>query len=529
MRRKKLARAMAAVLTCAMLLGGCGQTGTQEAASADAESGQQAAAEAGTESETASESAGDPVEIRVFYSYDPNAESPASKFLVSEMEKALNIKLVRDEVPKSAYSEKLQLALADGDYPDVFIFDSHDDASLISAVDNGLIIPVNDYIQDKENIQKYTYPQAFETAKIKNDDNIYLIPRTTVARADGFAVRKDWMEKLGIEITSDNYSMTPDEFLNMLEKFVTEDPDGDGQDNTYGLQYSASNGIMDVFFAGAFGCLGWEESDGEYSNMDPQYEIGNENYRRALEYSQKVYEYSHPDSAIATEVGVNEVGVIPSFAGHVSSREANVQELVPEAELTYVSGISNEDGEIRNATSLPGIWGGVAITTACEHPEKVAEMIDWLLSDQAWEYSLYGEPGVSYNKAEDGTIEIIPEEYKKNKEVNANWATEIARRKESVDFFLDLSLPEDELEEMRDWLNVAVEGVVMPLDNGKKPECATDTGFIEANNKLKEVRTKIIMGAMDVSEYDAALEEWYENGGRTYVEEMNTLIAQMAE
>ena len=46
---------------------------------------------------------------------------------------------------------------------------------------------------------------------------------------------------------------------------------------------------------------------------------------------------------------------------------------------------------------------------------------------------------------------------------------------------------------------------------------------------MKEVRTKIIMGAMDVSEYDAALEEWYENGGRTYVEEMNTLIAQMAE
>ena len=300
MKRKKLTRMMAGVLTCAVLLGGCGQTGTQETASAEPVSSQQAAAGNESESEATSEAAEDPVEIRVFYSYDPNAESPASKFLVSEMEKALNIKLVRDEVPKSAYSEKLQLALADGDYPDVFIFDSHDDASLISAVDNGLIIPVNDYIQDKENIQKYTYPQAFETAKIKNDDNIYLIPRTTVARADGFAVRKDWMEKLGIEITSDNYSMTPDEFLDMLEKFVTEDPDGDGQDNTYGLQYSASNGIMDVFFAGAFGCLGWEESDGEYQYMNPQYEIGNENYRKALEYSQKVYQYSHPDSAIAT-------------------------------------------------------------------------------------------------------------------------------------------------------------------------------------------------------------------------------------
>ena len=41
-----------------------------------------------------------------------------------------------------------------------------EDAALISAVDNGLIIPVNQYVENMENIQKYTYPQAFEAAKI---------------------------------------------------------------------------------------------------------------------------------------------------------------------------------------------------------------------------------------------------------------------------------------------------------------------------------------------------------------------------
>lgn len=211
-----------------MLFTGCGGSnaadapvsGTTDTGPAAQAGGGESSEAAESDSAVASEEAaerGEPTEIRIFYSYDPNTETEASKFLVKEMEKALNIKLIRDEVPKSAYSEKLQLALADGDYPDVFVFDSHEDAALISAVDNGLIIPVNQYVENMENIQKYTYPQAFEAAKIKNDENIYLIPRTTVARADGFAVRSDWMEKVGIDITSDNYSMTPDEFLDMLE------------------------------------------------------------------------------------------------------------------------------------------------------------------------------------------------------------------------------------------------------------------------------------------------------------------------
>lgn len=524
MRNKKATKMLAAMLAAATVMSGCG--GSQaETSSKGNESGEKKQETSNQDAEKSEE----PVEIRVFYVYDPNTEPPGSKYLVEQMEKELNIKLVRDEVPASAYAEKLQLAMADGDYPDVFIFDDHMDPTLISAIDNGLIVPVNDYIKDMENIQKYTYPEALEAVKVKNDENMYLIPRTTVARADGFAVRKDWMDKLGIKVNSDNYSMTPEEFLDMAKKFTEEDPDGDGVDNTYGMKYNSSNGIMDVFYPGAFGCLGWEKSDGEYEYIDPQYEIGNERYRKALEFSREFYKYCHPDSALTTEVGVNEVGISSSFAGHISSRLSQVQEVEPEAELTYISGLSDEKGELHNGTSVPGIWGGLAITTACEYPEKVAEMVNWLLSDQAWEYALYGEPGVTYNKNDDGTVEVITEEYVKNKSVGTNWATSIARRKEDVDFFLDLSLPEKQLEEVRDWLNVAVDAVVMPLNNGKVPECAAETEFVEAQNKLKEVRTKIIMGTEDVSKYDEVLAQWYEQGGKEYVEEMNALIAKSSK
>ena len=43
-------------------------------------------------------------------------------------------------------------------------------------------------------------------------------------------VRKDWMDKLGLEEPS-----TLDEMADLLRAFITEDPDGNGQDDTVGL------------------------------------------------------------------------------------------------------------------------------------------------------------------------------------------------------------------------------------------------------------------------------------------------------
>lgn len=514
MNRKHLTRITALAMS-GIMLAGCGtQQGSEKGET--------------TSSQNQSE---EPVEIRIFGEYDSTTETRSSKYMVEQMEKALNIKLVRDEVPSSAYTERLQLAMADGNYPDAFIFNSHSDPLLLSAIDNGIIIPVNDLIKDCENLQKYIGEESYEAAKVKNDENIYLIPRCSVPRMDGYQVRADWLENLGITV-DEEAAMTKDEFLTMLEKMTTGDPDGNGKDDTYGYFYPVVSGMMDVTFPGAFDCLGWQESDGDYQYMDPQYEIGNENYKEALEYSQKVYQYSHPDSAVTTDqdalIYAGEVAVKPSFAGHIDGREVKMKETNPDASFTYISGIRNDSGELHNVIEYPGIWGGVAITSTCEHPEKVVEMLDWILSDEGWEYGLYGEPGYTYNKSEDGTIEIIDEPYKED--YMKSWlSSKVARRQEDINFFIDMSMDEEKIEELNGWLTTALNGGVLSLSNGKTPSIVNDTEFIEAENKRKEVRTKIIMGAMDVSEYDKVLAEWYERGGQEYVEEMNEIIANMQQ
>lgn len=43
-------------------------------------------------------------------------------------------------------------------------------------------------------------------------------------------IRQDWLENLGL-----SQPKTIDELINVIEKFTTDDPDGNGVDDTYGL------------------------------------------------------------------------------------------------------------------------------------------------------------------------------------------------------------------------------------------------------------------------------------------------------
>lgn len=81
--------------------------------------------------------------------------------------------------------------------------------------------------------------------------------------------RGDWLEKLGV--TQDQLPTTIDEFVDLMYRFAKEDPDGNGQDDTYGM---SATGIKALF--GAYGVydgfLGgtsyWYNQEGEILNPD---------------------------------------------------------------------------------------------------------------------------------------------------------------------------------------------------------------------------------------------------------------------
>ena len=72
---------------------------------------------------------------------------------------------------------------------------------------------------------------------------------------------------------------------------------------------------------------------------------------------------------------------------------------------------------------------------------------------------------------------------------------------------------------------MSIDTAVPSLDSGYVPKAADNPSFIDYNNKLMNTATKVILGNATVDEYKQVLNDWYNNGGTEYVEEMNTWIA----
>ena len=72
--------------------------------------------------------------------------------------------------------------------------------------------------------------QFWESVRI--DGAVYGIPRLRIQPRNGLYYRADWAQRLGISEVR-----TLEDFYRMLTRFTYEDPDGNGRDDTYGLDF----------------------------------------------------------------------------------------------------------------------------------------------------------------------------------------------------------------------------------------------------------------------------------------------------
>lgn len=176
-----------------------------------------------------------PVKIRIFSPQDPNVDLATNSFTL-EAQQMFNIQFEWETTTMdgNAAKEKRQIALASGDYPDLFMLipwvDQFTQLDLLKFGQQGVLIPLNDLIkQYGPNIQAAldNYPQ-FRAMTVASDGNIYGLPQLIECYHCSYAnkmwVNTKWREALGLEIPK-----TTDEFKAMLEAFKTKDPNGNGK------------------------------------------------------------------------------------------------------------------------------------------------------------------------------------------------------------------------------------------------------------------------------------------------------------
>lgn len=119
------------------------------------------------------------------------------------------------------FETKLNAAAAAHDLPDVVV----DDAAQLGAFEQmGIVQEVDrNAIKGQENLTDAAWKSAQDVS-----GKYYAVPFS--AQADLLFVRKDWLKKVGMKPPK-----TWDDMVKVAKAFTTEDPDGNGKDDTYGI------------------------------------------------------------------------------------------------------------------------------------------------------------------------------------------------------------------------------------------------------------------------------------------------------
>ncbi len=237
---RKLCFLMAAVMLMTVMSGCSAKTVSTDAASTEQTTNQAPASKNETTSGDVQISA--PGEFPIV----PNAGDVKLKFLVTQhpaiidwnthsftkwMEEKTNVKVEYEGIPLEGRTEKVNLVLASGNYPDVFFGLSFTEPQIQQyGVSENLLMPLNDLIdQNCVEIKKIweNFPGSREIIT-QLDGNIYSMPSVnecyhcTVSRK--MWINQVWLDKLGLSMPT-----TTDEFYEVLKAFKEKDPNGNGK------------------------------------------------------------------------------------------------------------------------------------------------------------------------------------------------------------------------------------------------------------------------------------------------------------
>jgi len=478
----------------------------------------------------------EPVKLTFMFNGGEIVEGSIGWHWVKQLEEHCNVEIEWICPASSAYTDQLQLTLLEENRPDAIIFptDWMDSASFADAVNAGMFTDIAGMIENYPNLMEHTASVSWEALDIFDDGRIWGVPRSTVMRADGWWVNEQWLEAIGSDYKEGDI-ITIDELYDIIYKFTYNDPDGNGVNDTYGVRsYAKDDGTINTGFEHIFGLGTGSEFymiDGEPVML--KYSKEHDNYKKYLAFMQKCWEAGviDPDAFALDNKASNErwlanvTGIWCQYAGNM--------QVVPTdqnpATYVYLPGVVEKEGDTFGygefATGVYYYW---SISNTCEHPEKVLEVFDYVLSDEQWTNLNAGSvEGIGFDILPDGNYDFSKTDALKAEGKgmeNINPIKLIMRRATGAEFFINKKLPIAQQERLADLIDYAFEYYVAPVDEGYVPAVATDPVFIEYEAYMAQEVAKIITGEEPVDHWDEVLDGWYKAGGQAYIDEVLAYI-----
>ncbi|WP_455616992.1 hypothetical protein [Eisenbergiella sp.] len=479
----------------------------------------------------------------------PEGQDAQSNVMYDMWEEVIGVKVINSILcPASTMTEKMQLAIGSNEIPDFGIVDATMMDTLIK----------NDMVEDLTDVyNEWATDNLKET--VGQSNNALFAPVTRDGRYMGIPLynslsgsypvmwmRSDWLNKLGLEVPK-----TMEEALDIAMKFATEDPDGNGQKDTYGLYLDKDLGGLDFIMSA------YEVYSGDnywVKNEDGTFMAGCTDAKAKVPLKKLAELY--------------EAGAIdPEFAVKDTAKE---EELIAAGKLGIYIGyffsplgvmkdcVKNIEGADWVAVKMPPAEGiesyrpGIALNVngylyakkGLEHPEALIVMMNHLCDGYAAPY-LAKEPTDFYKKYNElaqidevrdaGANNLMPFQM----EYNTNWGDKFVEAIENGDEHVEgkdadyqnvisTTLPE---ETSWSWKKVYLEGyLALDFENvrysdytGAPTDTAVKTQSLLTKQKLTDY-IAIIMGEQPIDYFDQFAETYNNIGGSKIAEEIKAAV-----
>ena len=569
MKQKRIIALVSATALVATALAGCGKTSeenTQKTAVGEAE---------GTAKEDLPFSKyAETVTVHLGGSMNPNAKIPDgmsyednsyTRFLKDD----LNIKVVYDWVASSSdYDEKMNLCIGSGTIPEMMNVNATQYRALLKY---DMIQPLDQYFEDyaSDKLKGFVKSGGEELKKcITNDKGEMMAipaPSMMVGEMNEMWIRQDWLDKLGLEAPR-----TWDEMVKVAEAFVTQDPDGNGEDDTIGILGPSNSDHMNAIGGNQYGLdplfssfqsypqywLQGKDGTVEYGSIQPE-------TRDALEKISELYTNKLIDPEMLVRSNSKEpllagkVGIFfgPWWSGYTVADATLAGAADWRAYFTPLS----EDGNYYTHMAEPTTQYVVA-SKACKNPEAAFKIINYLIKNQQkWVdegiattelvtsdfYPLFNtydnadEIEVSYDvltKYLAGETTMDDVDFSTHNLLKSDMEAVKKQKKEPYDDFsldkwnLDSDIAKNNLPRLVSILvgdAPSVNEKYVPVYNAYNGQTETmETKWANLKKMEEETFSKIVMGKADISEFDTFVKNWKSQGGDQILKEINDELSK---
>jgi putative aldouronate transport system substrate-binding protein len=334
-----------------------------------------------------------------------------------EYAKKSNIKVNFQLVPFENLTEKRNLALASGDYPDAFYSARVSAADLMKYGAQGTFVKLNDYI-DKyaPNFKKLLdkYPDLRKGLTMP-DGGIYSFPSfydpgfLPMLIGTPLWIKQDFLTKLNMKEPT-----TTEEFYQYLKAVKEKDPNGNGQADEVPYAGGGINPLIEQL-RGAWG-FGNRGLGHKFVDMDPakQGELRffrtDPKYKEVIEYVRKLYAEGLIDKEIFTvkTSALYAKGQTGVFGATINPNPTTQMNQTGYVGLGALKGPHGD--QLYTHLKVPMVWpGAFVITDKNKHVEATIRWIDYFYGDEGATFYFMGLKGQTYKETADGKLEFVEE------------------------------------------------------------------------------------------------------------------------